>query len=122
MRSDPTLKKHFTRINKKFFQGELPKNVCVRWLNPDEEEIALEDKLFGYAGLANDGYHKYQIVLSRALKGPASSRMTTLVHECIHIYLNLRDDHGEAFERVRVMLSERGIYKKNALIKGLTIF
>jgi hypothetical protein len=122
MRSDPTLKKHYNRINKKFFHGELPQNVCVRWLDPDEEEIELEDKLFGYAGLAKDGYHKYQIVLSKKLNGPASSRFTTLVHECIHVFLELRDDHGAAFERVRVLLSKRGIYKKNALIRGATIF
>ncbi len=122
MRSDRTLKKYFNLINKKFFDGQLPDSTCVRWLDPDEEEIKLEDKLFGYADKANDGYHKYQIVLSRKLCGPASSRMTTLAHECIHIFLELKDDHGQAFERVRQMLSDRGIYKKGAIIRGLTIF
>ena len=122
MKSNRALKKHYDRINKRFFLGELPQDTCVRWLDPDEDEGILEEKLFGYAALADDGYHKYQIVLSRTLNGPASTKFTTLVHECIHLYLNLRDDHGEAFERVRVMLSERGIYKKNALIKNATIF
>ena len=122
MRSDPVLKRHYNRINKRFFLGELPQDTCVRWLDPDEDDPRLEDKIFGYAGKADDGYHKYQIVLSRTMNGPASSKMTSLVHECIHIATGLRDDHGEAFERVRVMLSERGIYKKGALIKGLTIF
>lgn len=122
MRSDRTLKKYFNLINKKFFDGQLPDSTCVRWLDPDEDEIKLEDKLFGYADKANDGYHKYQIVLSRKLNGPASSRMTTLAHECIHVFLELKDDHGPAFERVRQMLSDRGIYRKGAVIKGLTIF
>jgi hypothetical protein len=125
VKSDPTLRKHFKRINKKFFDGQLPDSTCVRWLDPDEDEGVLEDKLFGYAGLAEDGRHKYQVVLSRKLNGPASVRMTTLVHELIHVFLELRDDHGPAFEKVRVMLSERGIYKKGAIIRGkhpMTIF
>lgn len=122
MKSDRTLRRHFDIINKKFFDGQLPESTCVRWLDPDEDEIKLEDKLFGYADRANDGRHRYQIVLSRKLNGPASTRMTTLVHECIHVYLELKDDHGPAFERVRQMLSDRGIYKKGALIRGLTIF
>ncbi len=122
VKSDRTLKKHYDRINKRFFLGELPQNTCVRWLDIDEDEGQLEDKLFGYTDHANDGYHKYQIVLSKKMCGPASSRMTTLIHEMIHVCTGMRDDHGEAFERVRQMLSDRGIYKKGAVIRGLTIF
>src|ERR1700693_5595791 len=119
MRSDKSLKKHYTRINKKFFLGELPQNTCVRWLDPEQDDEAkLENKLFGYADKAEDGRHKYQIVLSRGLNGPASTRLTSLIHEMIHLATNLRDDHGEAFERVRQMLSDRGIYRKGAVIKG----
>jgi hypothetical protein len=54
--------------------------------------------------------------------GPASSRMTTMIHEMIHCYLGLKDDHGEAFERVRLMLSDKGIFRKGAVIRNLTIF
>jgi hypothetical protein len=122
VKSDRTLLKHYQTINRKFFDGQLPDSTCVRWLSEDEDETNLEDKLFGYAALANDGRHKYQIVLSRKMNGPASTRFTTLVHECIHIATGLRDDHGPAFEKVRQMLSDRGVYKKGALIKGLTIF
>lgn len=122
MKSDRTLKKHYDRINKRFFLGELPSNICVRWLNEDDDENNLEDKLFGYTDKASDGRHKYQIVLSRTLNGPASSRMTTLIHEMIHVSTGMRDDHGEAFERVRQILSDRGIYRKGAVVKGLTIF
>jgi hypothetical protein len=121
MRSDRTLKKHFNRINKKFFDGELTKKVCVRWLNEDEDDMRLEDKLFGFADRACDGYHEYQIVMSREMNKPASSRMLTLVHEMIHLATDLRDDHGPAFEFVRQKLSDRGIYKKDAIILGLTI-
>ena len=122
MRSDRTLKRHFNRINKRFFDGQLPDSTCVRWLDLDEDDPRLEDKLFGYADKAHDGKHQYQIVLSKKMCGPASVRMTTLIHECIHIYLELKDSHGPAFERVRLMLSDRGIFKKGAVIRGLTIF
>lgn len=122
MKSDRTLKKYYDRINKRFFQGELPQNTCVRWLDPDEDDPRLEDKIFGYTDLANDGYHKYQIALSKKMCGPASARATTLIHEMIHVYTGMRDDHGPAFESARQMLSDRGIYKKGAVIKGLTIF
>lgn len=123
MKSDRTLKKHYDNLNRRFFRGELPQNTCVRWLDPEQDDEAkLEDKLFGYADHARDGRHKYQIVLSRKLCGPASVRMTSLIHEMIHLCTGLRDDHGEAFERVRQTLSDRGIYRKGAVIRGLTIF
>ena len=122
MRSDRTLKKHFNRINKKFFDSKLPSSTCVRWLDPDVDDPRLEDALFGFADRTDDGYHKYQIVLSRKMCTPASSRATTLIHEMIHVYLELKDDHGEAFERVRLMLSDKGIFRKGAVIHGLTIF
>jgi hypothetical protein len=122
MRSDRALRKWFLKINTKFFDGQLPDSTCVRWLDPDEDDGKLEDKLFGYATTAEDGYHKYQIVLSRKLNEPISVRLTTLIHEMIHVFLELKDDHGVAFERVRLMLSDRGIFKKGALVRGLTIF
>ena len=124
MRSDKALRRWFLIINRKFFDGQLPDSTCIRWLDPDEDEdgVKLEDKLFGYADWADDGYHKYQIVLSRKRNEPLATRLTTLIHECIHVFLELKDDHGPAFERVRQMLSDRGIFKKGALIKDLTIF
>jgi hypothetical protein len=124
MRSDKALRRWFLIINRKFFDGQLPDSTCIRWLDPDEDEdgVKLEDKLFGYADRADDGYHKYQIVLSRKRNELLATRLTTLIHECIHVFLELKDDHGPAFERVRQMLSDRGIFKKGALIKDLTIF
>jgi hypothetical protein len=124
MRSDKALRRWFLIINRKFFDGQLPDSTCIRWLDPDEDEdgVKLEDKLFGYADRADDGYHKYQIVLSRKRNEQLATRLTTLIHECIHVFLELKDDHGPAFERVRQMLSDRGIFKKGALIKDLTIF
>jgi hypothetical protein len=56
------------------------------------------------------------------MNAPVSVRLTTLIHECIHVFLELKDDHGPAFEKVRLMLSDRGIFKKGALVRGLTIF
>ena len=121
MRSDPTLKKHYNFINKKFFLNELPRNVCVRWSNEEDDEGGFEDKYFGIAEYAKDGYHKYEIVMSRKMNLPASSRMLTLVHEMIHIATALKDNHGPVFEAWWGVLYDRGILKKGAIRKGITI-
>lgn len=74
------------------------------------------------ADLCGDGIHKYEIVLNRdECRGPAT-KLATLVHEMIHVRLELRDDHGPAFERVRKELSDKGIFKKGAVYRGVTLF
>ena len=121
MQSDPTLKKWYKYINKKFFHNELTNKVCVRWSNEDDED-QFEEKYFGTADKANDGYHEYEIVMSRELNKSASTRMATLAHEMIHVATELRDNHGPVFERWRQTLSDRGLFKKGAVRKGLTLF
>jgi hypothetical protein len=34
----------------------------------------------------------------------------------------LKDNHGPAFETKRQMIADRGIFKKNAIYKGYTLF
>lgn len=122
MRSDTTLKKYYKLINKKFFENQLPNNVCIRWANEEEDEEGFEEKYFGVADYAADGYHKYVIIMSRGLNRPVSTRMSTLAHEMIHIATELRDNHGPAFDKWHKTLTERGLFKKGALRKGLTLF
>lgn len=123
MRSDPTLRRWFREINRKFFGNTLPDNVCVRWAAPNEgDEEFCEDKCFGWATKLVNPYHTHEIVLSRTLNTRLSARLSTLAHECCHVYLDCRDDHGAAFERTRQMIADRGIFKKGALAKKLTIF
>jgi hypothetical protein len=124
MKSDPTLRKWFRIINKRFFGNEITDKVCVRWANEEDndEEARCEEKYMGWADLASDGYHEYVIVLSRVNKNSPSTKLMTLCHEMCHLATKLKDDHGPAFEAQRQLIADRGIFKKNALRKGLTIF
>lgn len=127
MRSDPTLLKWYRTINKRFFDGACPDRVCVRWVDKEFEATSRskwEEQYFGWAEKSpkDDPYHDYQIVMSRTLNKKWSVRISTLVHEMIHLATNLRDDHGDAFERWREHVAERGIFKKHALRKNRTLF
>ena len=134
MRSDKVLLHWYGVINKKFFGGELPNDVCVRWGNDAEErEIKWEEKYYGWTTQnPKDGHdpkhHSYTIVLSRRQLTsstrcyPHSAILGTLAHEMIHVATQLRDNHGPTFEQWRQIIGDRGIFKKHALVKGLTIF
>lgn len=121
MKSDPTLRRWYRIINRRFFDGACCNNTLVRWMNPDEEkEKKLEDKYFALAQECDDGYHKYEIMMSRSNNRKASQKLSTLAHEMIHIATDINDDHGPAFEKWRMHIAARGIFKKNALLKGGT--
>jgi hypothetical protein len=124
MRSNPSLKSWYRKINKKFFDNQLTNNVCVRWANDEDDgEVArCEEKFFGWVDKSSDGRHEYVIVLSKKLCGPKSTRLLTLSHEMCHLASDLRDDHGPVFEQWRQYIGDRGIFKKGALVRGLTIF
>lgn len=133
MRSDRTLRKWFRFINKKFFGGVLTEDVCVRWADEcEEKESRWEEKYFGWMTCqekeGHDPSRKWTIILSQVRTGhrgrcsPHSVILSTLAHEMIHIATNGRDEHGEAFERWRQQISDRGFFKKGALIKDLTTF
>jgi hypothetical protein len=128
VKSDRTLLKWYRRINKRFFDGACPEKVCVRWVVDDEEERdrKWEETWFGEAERItedhHDPYHDYQIVLSRVKNDSWIVKISTLVHEMIHLATDLKDDHGPAFEHWRQYVSDRGIFKKHALRKGNTLF
>lgn len=124
MRSDRTLLRWYKTINRRFFDSACPDRVLVRWADPDEGESRVwEKKYFAQASFSEDDeYHDYQIVMSKPLNEKWVVRFGTLVHEMCHLATGLRDDHGPAFERWRQYVSDRGIFKKNALRKGRTLF
>lgn len=125
MRSDKHLRAWYRDINTRFFDNELPDNVCVKWGGREEqdEEEEWEQRYNGFVQpLLNDPYHSAVIVLNPELRTNACFKLATLVHEMIHIATNFRDDHGPAFERHREMLAVKGIFKKNALLRGITLF
>lgn len=116
MRSDRTLKKWYSLINKKFFFGELPTNVIVRWAAPGEEnDIACCEK-------KREGRYSYEIRLNRDKNTTHSQKLSTLVHEMIHVATHYRDNHGPLFAEWHAKLTERGVFKKGALLKGICLF
>lgn len=122
MRSDPTLRRWFRLINKKFFLNELPDNVCCRYSDDeDRDEDEQCDRYYGWADLAT-GRHSYQIVLSK-IKNPGNvAKVATLAHEMCHIATALKDDHGKVFSDWHEKLTARGLFRKSAVLDGLTLF
>lgn len=117
MRSDRTLKRWYRTINKKFFFDELPANVIVRWaLSGEESDIASCTKH------ESGNRHSYEILLNREKNRTNSQKLSTLVHEMIHVATHYRDDHGPLFAEWHAKLTERGIFKKGALLKGICLF
>ena len=117
MQSDRTLRKWYRHINRRYFDGACSNSVLVRWADETEEV----DPCCAWAQPA-DGRHKYQIVINRAKNPTASAWLSTLAHEMIHIATELQDSHGPAFERWREYIAHRGIFRKHALHKHITIF
>lgn len=116
MKSDRTLKRWYLIINKKFFYGELPTNVIVRWaLSGEENDIACTERIVGKK-------HSYEILLNRDKNKTNSIKLGTLVHEMIHVATHFKDSHGPLFEEWRAKLGERGVFKKGALLRGITLF
>ena len=123
MKSDRTLLRWYRKINRRFFDGACPDSVCVRWADHDDRDRNWEKKYFGDASLSEDDeYHDYQIVMNKPLNKQWIVKISTLVHEMIHLATRLRDDHGPAFETWRQRVGDRGIFKKHALRKGYTLF
>jgi len=116
MRSDPTLKRWYSTINKKFFYGELPSNVIVRWALPGEEnDIACTERLYG-------DKHSYEILLNREKNRTHSQKLNSLIHEMTHVATHYRDNHGPLFDEWHKKLTDRGAFKKGALLKGISLF
>src|ERR1700747_3120033 len=101
MKSNRALKKWYRGINAKFFNGELPDNVCVRWMDETdlEEDEKCEESYNGFCFAEKHGKHCAVIVLNTELKKDKCHLLSVLAHEMIHLKLNFRDDHGAAFER-----------------------
>jgi hypothetical protein len=133
MKSDPTLRKWYKKINRRFFDNNCPTSgVCVRYARQGEEKREIEESYFGWADQkgsktwttheknCSNCRHNFEIVLDE--KAPWVSILSTLAHEMIHLATNMKDDHGPAFEEWRQYIADRGIFKKHAIYKGHTLF
>jgi hypothetical protein len=122
MRSDPTLRRWFKRINRDYFDNQVADNTCVRYATDDEVDKSENENCYGWCEFAEDGRNRFVIVISKKHNGLLTGRLSTLAHEMIHAVLEIKDSHGPAFERWRERIAQRGIFRKSALVKGLTIF
>jgi hypothetical protein len=124
VQSDKRLKRYYNLINKKFFNNELPHNVCVRYVNEDDkdEEYNCEEKYYGWLSEPEDNRHKWTIIISKPKNPGRTALLTTLAHEMVHVATNKRDDHGPAFSEWHETLTARGLFRKSAVLKGLTLF
>ena len=111
-----SLKAWYDRINEKFFFKELPANVIVRWAEPGEE-----NDIASCNGPKNER-HKFVILLNKDKIKTQSQKLSALLHECIHVATNNMDCHADAFAEWHLKLTERGAFRKSALIKDQTLF
>jgi hypothetical protein len=123
VKSDRVLRKYYRLINHKFFNDQLPDNVCCRYVTDEDEEAesGCERRYYGWCE-PTFGKHKFVIVISRVKNPGWPAKLSTLCHEMCHIFTDLKDDHGPAFEAARQMIADRGVFKKNAVLRGLTLF
>jgi len=125
VRSDRSLKMWYREINARFFDNELPDNIVVKWGGPEEEddEANWEEKYNGYAQrLVGDPLHYAVIVLNNDLRSNPTFKLSILVHEMIHVATDFRDSHGDAFNNWLKKLMDKGLFKKGALFRGITLF
>lgn len=124
MQSNRALKKWYRGINKRFFNNELPDNVCVRWMDDSdlEEDEQCEENYNGFCFAEKQGRHCAVIVLNTELKKDKGRLLSVLAHEMVHVKLNFKDSHGPAFERERLKLSDKGFFRKSTVLEGLTLF
>ena len=116
-KSTRSLKAWYERINARFFFGELPANVIVRWSEENEEnDIAATDSP------CENSRYSYRIILNRKKIATQSQKLSALLHECIHVATGNRDCHGPAFDDWHAKLTARGAFKKGALVRGVTLF
>jgi len=116
--SDPSLKKWYRNINKRFFNNVLPDNVIVRWARAGEEK-----DVASCSPIDNpDNKNKYLILLNRAKNPTASIKMSSLAHEMVHVATNYKDEHGPAFDEWHEKLTQRGLFRKGAVLAHVTLF
>lgn len=128
MRSNRTLRRWYTFINRKFFEGLCSKRVCIRWATQEDfqEDPGCGVKYFGWCRrLVNYPRYDFEIVLSRKRNDSRTQKVATIVHEMIHLAsetVDAEEPHGPVFDAWIIKLTDRGIFRKGAILKDRTIF
>lgn len=114
------MKRWYNRLNRNFFDTALPSNVCVRRATSIEAVNGRKDEKVYAITTRGSGRYCYEIILTR--QETLTGTICTLAHEMIHVATEMRDDHGPAFEEWRHRIGERGFFRKNAVLRGVTMF
>jgi hypothetical protein len=114
-KSTPSLKKYYRLLNRKFFNGDLPDNVVVRW-DADEPDVACTQKM------DKDDPTAYVIGFNRKKNPTKSLLLSAMLHEMVHVATKFTDNHGPAFDAWHRKLVKRGAFKKSAVLKDVTLF
>jgi hypothetical protein len=114
-KSTPELKRWYRKLNRKFFNGDLPDNVIVRW-DADEPDVACTEKR------DKDDPTAYVIGFNRKKNPTKSLLLSAMLHEMIHCATEFKDQHGPAFDKWHKRLVRRGAFKKGAIIPDVTLF
>jgi hypothetical protein len=115
-KSTRSLRAWYEVINTKFFYGELPANVIVRWAESGEE------KDIACLSAADNPHYSWVILLNKEKISTQSQKLSALLHEMLHVATGNRDNHGPAFDEWHAKMTERGAFRKGALIKNVTLF
>jgi hypothetical protein len=114
-KSTPELKRWYRKLNRLFFNGELPDNVVVRW-DASEPDVACTEKR------DKDDPTAYVIGFNRKKNPTKSLLLSAMLHEMVHCATEFKDEHGPAFDKWHKRLVRRGAFKKGAVIPDVTLF
>lgn len=121
MRSDPTLKRWFHVLNKKWFNGKLPRNTKVFY---SDELIAEGERKprhdYGDADWEAGSPPVIRINPLLREQGWYTAIRQTLIHEAVHLEatrLGYRGEHGVGWEKIMRKLANRGAF---GLKNGIT--
>jgi DNA-directed RNA polymerase subunit RPC12/RpoP len=111
---DPNLNAEFETINARYFASKLPAMPAL-WEPKLQEVGPLIAKGFTLEGLAASYNGRQFILINSVLRKRPQELRRTLCHEMVHEYLYTLGDtttnHGAAFQRILLRLSEEGAFE-----------
>ena len=105
MKSNPTLKRWYTKYNRKYFGNKLPKDTIVFWC----KRVFRYDDAIGAADVFDALPHT--IYIACELKKIHKVALIVLLHEMCHIAVGGDPDHGRRWQLKMKSLASRGAFE-----------
>jgi hypothetical protein len=121
MRSDPTLKRYYRELNKKWFKGELPASTkCVWGPISEHKQNGKGSGAMAFCESPTDDDPFFLISFDPRLKKLNWWNLvrSTMIHEMVHVWTKNRDSHGPVFEAKMRELANAGAFKKRSKRMG----